>query len=147
MKRIRKFNFVQLTFAQLAVATAIAICCTPGTANAQARSYQFNLPYEAHWGLATLPAGNYSVRIEGVGTNAKIRVQHGSDTVAIIATQNYDRQPSNKFLLTVVRSSAGNFVRDVTVPEIDEVFHFTVKTTGPVKQEELAHARLMNGTK
>lgn len=142
MKQIQAFRF-----AQVALASALAICCTTATASAQQSSYKFSLPYEAHWGLATLPAGTYSVAVEGLGTTARIHIYRGSQTVADIGSQSYDSKPSAKCKLTVVRSSAGNFVRDVTVPEIGEVFHFNVKTRGPSTEEELAHVPFTNGTK
>jgi hypothetical protein len=142
MKRIGTFRFVQF-----ALASAVAICCMTGTASAQAVSYKFSLPYEAHWGLATLPAGDYWLTVEGIGRDARIHISRGNEAVAFVAVQNFDMKASKRCLLTVVRSSTGNFVRDVTVPEIGEVFHFQVKTHGPSTEEELAHVRSTNGTK
>ncbi len=142
MKAIRAFHFMQF-----AVVSAIAIGCTSETASAQAPAYKFRLPYEAHWGMVTLPAGNYSVTIDGIGTSARIHIHSGAKTLADIAAQSYDLKSSEKFAVTVVRSSSGNFVRDVTVPELGEVFHFPVKTKGRSSQEELAHLPSANGTK
>jgi len=128
--------------------SAVAICCMTGSATAQTVSYKLSLPYEAQWGLATLPAGDYSLIVEGVGASAMIRINRGSEAVAYMAVHNYDSKASGNCLLTVVRSGAGNFVRDMTVPEIGEVFHFDVKTRRLSKREELAHIpAAANGTK
>jgi hypothetical protein len=142
MKRIGTFGLLQVV-----VASAVAICSMTGTVNAQVISYKFTLPYKAHWGLATLPAGNYSLKVEGIGTSARLRVIRGSETVAYIPGQDYDNKQSDRCLLTVVRSRAGNFVRDVTIPEIGEVFHFKVKTRGRSSEERLARAASTDGTK
>jgi hypothetical protein len=142
MKRIGTFKFVQF-----ALVSAVAICSMTGTASAQVLSYKFSLPYAAHWGLAALPAGNYSLTVEGIGTSARLRIRRGIETVAYIAGQNYDNKESDRCQVTVVRSDAGNFVRDVTIPGIGEVFHFKVKTRGASTEEQLAQAPAASGTK
>jgi hypothetical protein len=142
MKRIGTFKFVQF-----ALVSALAICSLTGTASAQVLAYKFSLPYAAHWGLATLPAGNYALAVEGIGTSARLRISRGSETVAYIAGQNFDNKESDRCRVTVVRSDAGNFVRDVTIPGIGEVFHFKVKTRGTPTEEQLAQAPAASGTK
>ena len=142
MKRIGAFRFMQF-----ALASAAAALFLTGTASAQTASYRFSLPYEAHWGLATLPAGDYSLSVEGIGAAAMIRVNRGSEAVAYMVVQNYDNKTSKRCALTVVRNGEGNFVRDLTVPQIGEVFHFGISTHGLSKEEELARVPASNGTK
>ena len=56
------FNFLKL-----AVAAAIAVGLSAGSASAQTLvKGSFTLPYEVHWGKAVLPPGHYSITIDGV---------------------------------------------------------------------------------
>jgi hypothetical protein len=55
------FNFLKL-----AVAAAIAVGLSVGSASAQPLvKGTFTLPYEVHWGKAVLPPGHYSITIDG----------------------------------------------------------------------------------
>ena len=54
------FNFLKL-----AVAAAIAVGLSVGSASAQTLvKGSFTLPYEVHWGKAVLPPGHYSITID-----------------------------------------------------------------------------------
>jgi hypothetical protein len=125
MKSIRS-----LTLLNLAVGSLLAICFNSGLASAQTTAGKFNLPFEAHWGLATLPAGDYSFKVEGVGRGAIVRVFHGVDTVVSLVNQSYDETPSHEISLTIVRNSTGNFVRDLSLPEIGQVLHYAPHKAG-----------------
>jgi hypothetical protein len=59
MKSMRNF-----TLLKLAMGSLLAICFNAGYANAQTVAGKFTLPFEARWGQATLPAGDYSFRLE-----------------------------------------------------------------------------------
>jgi|SRR5579863_4419649 len=119
MKSIRSF-----TLLNLAIGSLLAICFNSGLASAQTMAGKFTLPYEAHWGLATLPAGTYSFTVEGIGREAKVRVLHGAETVAYMLNQGFDKTPSRSISLTIARNNSGKFVRDLSLPEIGQVFHF-----------------------
>lgn len=119
MKSIRSF-----TLLNLAMGSLLAICLNSGLASAQITAGKFTLPFEAHWGLSTLPAGTYSFAVEGIGREAKVRVLHGAETVAYMLNQGFDATPSRSISLTIARNSAGKFVRDLSLPEIGQVFHF-----------------------
>ena len=125
MKSIRSF-----TLLKLAVGSLLAICFNSGLASAQTLVGNFSLPFEAHWGLATLPAGDYSFKVEGVGRGAIVRVFHGANTVVSLVNQGFDETPSHEISLTVVRSSTGNFVRDFSLPEIGQVLHYALHKAG-----------------
>jgi hypothetical protein len=68
MKTMKNF-----TLLKLAMGSLLAICFNAGFANAQNVAGKFTLPFEAHWGQATLPAGDYSFMLER-GPDAKVRV-------------------------------------------------------------------------
>ena len=58
MKRIRSFALSSLVLA------LIASCLSAGMAKAQEWQGQFTLPFEARWGQAILPAGDYSFTVD-----------------------------------------------------------------------------------
>jgi hypothetical protein len=142
MKTTRSF-----TLLNLAIGSLLVICFNSGLASAQTMAGKFTLPYEAHWGLATLPAGTYSFAVEGIGREARVRVLRGAETVAYMLNQGFDTTPSRSISLTVARSSAGNFVRDLSLPEIGQVFHYATPKAGRVSEREIARIPASHGTK
>lgn len=50
------------------VLVALATCGLAATASAQSFTGRFKLPYEAHWGAATLPAGEYTITVDSFRT-------------------------------------------------------------------------------
>jgi hypothetical protein len=132
---------------KLAVATLLAIGLSTGVANAQIQTGKFSLPYEAHWGLAMLPAGNYTFTVEGIGRDAKIHIFHGAETVAYMLNLGYENRPCEKVVLTIVRTSAGNYVRDLALPGIQQVLHYSAPKPESGERQELARARASQGTK
>jgi hypothetical protein len=127
MKSTRSF-----TLLNLAIGSLLAICFNPGVASAEALTGgAFSLPFEVHWGVATLPAGDYSFKVEGVGRAAKVRIFHGPDTVAnFLLNQGFDQTQSPVVALSVVRNSAGNFVSDLSLPAIGQVLHYATPKAG-----------------
>jgi hypothetical protein len=145
MKSIRSF-----TLLNLAVGSLLAICFNSGLASAQTLAGNFNLPFEAHWGLATLPAGDYSFQVEGIGRDAKVRVFRDGNSIAYMVNKGYDTNPSGKYSLTLVKSSAGNFVRDLNIPEIGQVFHYATPKAGrgsTVGEQEIARIPVVTASK
>ncbi|HEY6291229.1 MAG TPA: hypothetical protein VI455_06645 [Terriglobia bacterium] len=96
----------------------------PGVASAQEAAGKFTLPFEAHWGLATLPAGEYSFNLDRTGVGVTLQLFHGTKTVAFVINQSYSDTQSGACALTVVRNSAGNTVRDLSLPELGVVLHY-----------------------
>ena len=71
---------------KLAMGSLLAICVNAGFANAQTVGGKFTLPFEAHWGQATLPAGDYSFLLER-GPDAKIQIIRADQAVAFVVHQ------------------------------------------------------------
>jgi hypothetical protein len=118
MKSMRNF-----TLLQLAMGSLLAICFNAGFANAQTVAGKFTLPFEAHWGQATLPAGDYSFWMEK-GPVAKIQVFRENKGVAFVVDRGYDTETSAGMSLTVVWYGAGYSVRDLNLPGIGKVLHY-----------------------
>jgi hypothetical protein len=56
----------------------LATCGFAGTANAQTTLVgSFKLPFQVHWGKSALPAGQYTVSMDGVGPVATVRSANG----------------------------------------------------------------------
>ena len=118
MKSMRNF-----TLLKLAMGSLLAICFNAGFANAQTVAGKFTLPFEAHWGQATLPAGDYSFWMEK-GPVAKIQLFQRNKGVAFVVDRGYDTETSAGPSLTVVRYGAAYFVSDLNLPGIGKVLHY-----------------------
>ena len=60
---------------------ALATCAFAAAANAQSVTAKFTLPYEVHWGTATLPAGEYAISMDSLHTAIAL-VQSASNNVS-----------------------------------------------------------------
>jgi hypothetical protein len=142
MKSIRNF-----TLLKLATASLVAISFNAGLANAQTVAGKFTLPFEAHWGEATLQAGDYSFRLE---PGYRVHVFRGAENVAFVVNQSFDEGTTGAISLTVVRNSAGNTVRDLNLPEIGVVLHYPPNKAGrgsAVREREIARIPVTTGGK
>jgi hypothetical protein len=104
---LRGLNYCLLGF--------VAVCLFAGSALGKEKAYQgnFTLPFEAKWGLATLPAGNYSFTVDSTSVTGSVRVmgQDGKKTQAFIriwgvSDQQDIEQPSQ---LIVIPTSRGAY--------------------------------------
>jgi hypothetical protein len=118
MKSMKSF-----TMLKLAMGSLLAISCNAGLANAQTVAGKFTLPFQAHWGQATLPAGDYSFLLER-GPVAKIQVIRAGKAVAFVVDQGYSTETSGGMSLTVVQNRAGYSVCDLNLPGIGKVLHY-----------------------
>lgn len=107
----------------LVVALFIALAAA-GLASAQTAQGSFTLPFEARWGTATLPPGDYSFKLDKAQSAGSLQLFRGKDSVALIHSQSYSLESSGRSALTVVRSESGNTVRDLNLPEIGVVLHY-----------------------
>jgi hypothetical protein len=85
---------------------------------------KFTLPFEARWGLATLPAGDYQFTMESVGAPATIEVFRGAKPVALIFANALSTVSSGQAELTIVRTREGNTVRDLSMPDVGIALHY-----------------------
>jgi hypothetical protein len=121
MKTMRSFAVVKLM-----MVAALAICLNAGGASAQEMSGHFTLPFEARWGVATLPAGDYSFALDLDKSEAggAIRLFQGTKAVALIAQQSSDTKMSGRSELTVVRKGSQNTVCELSLPQIGVALHY-----------------------
>jgi len=115
MNAIRRFTL--LRFLGLAL---LATCFNAGLASAQVYQGKFTLPFQARWGQATLPAGDYSFTLDSVRTSCTLRLYRGKNGVAMILAQAQDKNNTGRAELTVEQGT----VRAFTIPEVGRVFQY-----------------------
>jgi hypothetical protein len=81
---------------------------------------RFTLPFEARWGGASLPVGEYSFKLDSVSGTCTLRLYHGNSGVAMILAQAQNKSASGPAELTVVRGT----VRALNLPEIGMVLQY-----------------------
>jgi len=112
MKTNRSYTVVRNLVLALAGVFAVS-----GLASAQNVAGKFTLPFEARWGVATLPAGDYQFTMERVTSPAMIKVTRRNKGVALILSPDRSPLSTGRSALTVVRTRSGNTVRELALPE------------------------------
>ena len=94
-------------------------------ASAQTFQGKFTLPSEARWGLATLPAGEYTFTLD---TNypAKFTVGCGTRNVALIPAQRSSHSTSGRSEMALENGT----VREVSLPQIGKIFVYPTDNAG-----------------
>ncbi len=98
----------------------LAVCFNAGHASAQVFQGKFTLPFEARWGQAILPAGDYSFRLDSVDPACLVQVYRGNRVVAMLLAQANTQADSGRAQLTVVRGA----VRTLSLPSIGVVLQY-----------------------
>jgi len=125
MKTNQSYKMVR----NLVLALAGALIFT-GLASAQTAQGKFTLPFQAQWGMATLPPGDYSFKLDEAQSAGELVLWRGKKPVALIHSQSYSLESAGQSALTVVRSDSGNVVRDLSLPEIGVVLHYAPHKPG-----------------
>jgi hypothetical protein len=103
---------------KLVLLTLLGIFASVGVLNAEDCSGSFTLPYEAHWGLATLPPGAYTFKINTESSPYTVRI-YGKDGGALVyaagvSTENADGRSE----LIIVRSGNKVIVRALRLAHV-----------------------------
>jgi hypothetical protein len=111
-----------------------------GIASAQAPAYrgQFTLPFDAQWGGATLPAGDYSFTLKSTAYPAIVTIEQGQRNVALVMAQgSSDSNASKGSELIVTRSGGRARIRALHLAELGtELYYGAPKAEG----REMANA-------
>ena len=105
----------------------LAACFNAGPASAQLLQGKFTLPFEARWGMATLPAGDYNFTIESSRTNCPVHLYRGTENVALIYTDGVQQKDSGPAQMTVMQGR----VRSLSLPGIGEILEYAPAWQGP----------------
>ena len=113
----------------------LAVCFNAGHASAQMFQGKFTLPFEARWGKAALPAGEYSFSVDGGCATCPLQLTRGNSTVAMILAWGQNVKSSGHANLTLVRGT----VRTLSLPEIGVVLYYNSpqpkRLTAPEERE------------
>jgi len=120
MKSVRNFTMMGC----LAVVAAL----NAGLASAQNVRGNFTLPFEARWGLATLPAGDYSFNLAHATVDGTLQLYRGTKAVALIRCQGYneikDRTGSSAVIVTREKGGSSPAVTALRLAPAGMVFSY-----------------------
>jgi hypothetical protein len=114
-----------------------------GASLARAQEYagKFSLPFEARWGQATLPAGDYSFRLDKSLSNGTIQLSHAMKPMGFIKADAHDLSQSGQNSLVLVKTETGKCVRELRLPEIGVVLRYAPapqRSYKPAERERIA---------
>jgi hypothetical protein len=116
----RKWNQKWLLTTLLAISST-----TLFTAAAQAQRVEgsFTLPYTVHWGLATLPAGNYTFEAPS-SSEPFILTVRGEGTSAMIMSQGRTTLTANRSSLQIANEGSGAIVSSLQLAPYGLTFQY-----------------------
>jgi hypothetical protein len=119
------FNFLKL-----AVAAAIAVGLSVGSASAQPLvKGTFTLPYEVHWGKAVLPPGHYSITIDDARRPALVsNTLTGERRALVMARALGDAMKGEPTALLITKIENQRFVRSFNWREGNQNFIYRALT-------------------
>ena len=85
----------------------VSACLCAGLANAQVFTGKFTLPFEAQWGRATLPAGDYEFKLNSTSLPAILEVVQGTHRLAMVMPVAVDKAESSETNELIVTRSGG----------------------------------------
>jgi hypothetical protein len=120
MKSTRSLKSVRILL--LAV---LAAGLSASLARAQEYEGKFTLPFEARWGTAVLPAGDYSLRVNASQEPRILSVSQGRQGVAFILTSNTTwGEVAGSSALIAVRSAGSYRIRALRLAEAGVVLEY-----------------------
>jgi hypothetical protein len=90
---------------------------------------KFTLPFDAQWGMVSLPAGDYAFAVDHMTPNGTIFVYRGAEAVGIVRPQDLENggDPSAAGQLLCMRHDGKYTVRALALPEVG-TFYFALPT-------------------
>jgi len=124
------------TVRMLAIFT-LAICAFTATANAQSVTGRFTLPYEVHWGTATLPAGDYRISMDSL--NTATLVQSANSNISFYTRMPVPQGSTKGPASLLITSFQGEHrVRSLNLPEFGRSLIYEPLTKA--EREQIAKA-------
>jgi len=108
-------------------AAALALAALATSGNAQ-NVYQgkFTLPFETHWGSATLPAGDYTFVMSSASSHYRLYIRGAQVNAIIMAASIDDKAVSDHAQLNLVDIADVQTVQTFDAPELGRTFvYFT----------------------
>jgi hypothetical protein len=126
--------------------TALVLAAFATSGNAQdAYHGKFTLPFETHWGSATLPAGDYTFALPSISAPSRLYIQ-GQGVSAIIAAVTTDEKVlSGHAQLNLVDIADVQTVKTFDVPELGVTFSYATPAQKQMGNQE-AHQKAASQT-
>jgi hypothetical protein len=123
------------TVKMLAILT-LAMCASAGAANAQSVTGRFTLPYEVHWGTATLPAGEYTITMDSL--HSATLVQSANSQSFFTRMPKIDDSMKRPTSLVITSFQGERRVRSLNLPQYGRSLIYEPLTKA--EREQLAKA-------
>jgi hypothetical protein len=121
-------NFSAIQFATLGLAASLLLVGVALAAPIYRGS--FTLPFDARWGSTTLPAGEYMLRFEDVGSRAFLVVKEtksGRDVAFLAPVATNEMTSTGQSALLVVNTGNQRVIHSLRLAELGEVFVYDSK--------------------
>ena len=119
---IRRLKFLN----QFAL-VALALGSSAGLGRAQnAYEGQFTLPFEAHWGHAVLPAGDYTISMRSATAPYVLFVRGAGKSVILLANGFDEKHVSDESKLTVVDTGGTETIASLEAGQLGLTFAYSV---------------------
>jgi hypothetical protein len=116
------------SFFKHSLPAVLSACLFLGYASAQPPDAvgKFTLPFEARWGKAVLPAGNYSFTVSHTGGSPELlAIKNGSKAVALVMASGVrESKPSNDNTLVAVRNGGQHSIQLLKLGCIGQTFFY-----------------------
>jgi hypothetical protein len=128
--RIKEVLMKKTSLMFLTLTTAAAICLSVSPARAESVKASFTLPYAVKWGQAVLPAGPYTITVDGKGP-AIVSTADGKN-LALVMPVTTSRAMTDRPSALVVRSTEnGRDVLFLNLREANVSYGFRLKKSEP----------------
>jgi hypothetical protein len=118
---------VRTKFLTSTALAALALLSLPGPGKAQdAYQGKFTLPFEAHWGKATLPAGDYTIALPKAVAPYMLTVQGQGKNVMVFTGAAADEPAAHDSALTVSRIGTVQVITGLRAAELGLTFTYLV---------------------
>ncbi len=113
---------LSVTVVKLLALAAVVVASFAGTANAQVVVGKFTLPFEARWGSAVLPAGQYTFKMDRFYGPTRVTNLTGTHVGFVMALVVDDAPKGQPTALLVTRNEDGRVIRSFTWSEGGKTF-------------------------
>ncbi len=118
-----------------AAVAALALCISSSLAKAQEFHGKFTLPFEAQWGPAVLPPGDYTFSITSISPHTVFLQGEGKNAIIVPFPMPEEKVSSDRSKLTLVDNGARYVVRSLEAAELGVTFEYpTAKAKMKTKQ-------------
>jgi hypothetical protein len=122
---------------------ALVLCLAASQGKAQGTyKGQFTLPFEARWGLAVLPPGEYTISMDLDAANNYLVVRGEGKTALIVGIVTDRKDISDHSQLTLVKTASGYRVQTLEAGEAGMTLTYSVPKSKRDREAEELHSDL-----